>query len=259
MANTIRESIYDSSKFFYVFLKLLGHAPYSFCKKSRQLKVKVWNILEIILSLSIWIALLRIKSVEFRGSYEGTGVQSILLDGLWQSQYMLQYYFAIFILIFNVWKKNHIGNFLLLILNFDEALVRHNWKFKAENFSPTTIFIALLSSTLLISVYGVSTFYFQLKTLRLLDVGKIIAYVAVCELFLIVSLQFILSTYCVYARLKVLKKNFRFFLPSNEVDIIPNRLHLAKADGVVKSTAILYDKLANAIEEINSIFSMEVI
>lgn len=211
MANTIRATIYDSSKFFYVFLKLLGHAPYSFCRKSRQLNVNVWNILEIILSLSIWIALLRIKSDKFEGSYESTGVQSILLDGLWQSQYLLQYYFAIFLLIFNVWKRNHIGNFLNLILNFDEALVRHNWKFKAKNFRPSTIFIALFSSTLLISVYGVSTFYFQLnKTLRLIDVGKIIAYVAASDFYLIVSLQFMLSTYCVYARLKVLQKNFRW-------------------------------------------------
>lgn len=93
-----------------------------------------------------------------------------------------------------------------------------------------------------------------------------------------VIMQFILSTYCIYARVTALMKNFRsttlevvmgnFIVKNFHIcrvnllsegdDLAIIRVQPVKEKRIIENVSNLYDVLSDAVDEINSVFSKEV-
>ncbi|CRL03421.1 CLUMA_CG016160, isoform A [Clunio marinus] len=81
----------------------------------------------------------------------------------------------------------------------------------------------------------------------------------VSQFLLLVSFQFISSVACVATRLTILIQNIKELLPLNEGEVREVQLNGAKEAFVLRNIALLHDKLLDAVDEINEVFSKEMI
>lgn len=82
-------NIYCSSQYLYYILKTLGLAPYHYDQKIQKFKVTIYNYIEITAVLGLWIFLTYIQLENLKKTYIKTGIDSNLLDLLWQDQYLM--------------------------------------------------------------------------------------------------------------------------------------------------------------------------
>lgn len=264
MKNIPRKDIYESSKYIYVCLKLVGLAPYRINRKTRQVRRSVLSYVELVLVLAAWITFASIQTNLFKFKSFNSGAQSSLLEKLWQYLCILQHFLACLIILFNFWKCHHVEKFLNLILNFDDFLQQLNWKLKPAETSPTglaalivltavVMVLHMINITYIVQVYGddisFSPAYFFIN---------IFSYTLMTEFYLLVSLQFIWSTHNVYTRLQSLTRNFNSLTTSQEGFVVVVASNTGKEIFVIRNVAVLYDTLADAVDEINSIFSKQV-
>lgn len=204
-------NIFSSSKGFYYVLKVLGLAPYGFERKNLKFQVTVSNYLQFILSVAVWIIMTSIEIASKSGFTYTVGIQSKLLESLWQYQFTCQRFLATFTVIYSFVKREHVENFLTLIHSFDQHLVKLQWKVQPRQMNawfPVNIF--LLSSLVnvsytvfLLTLDGFSQIFNVVQGVVLLN------YFIVNEFFLMVSMQFIMSVNCINQRLNVLLENVR--------------------------------------------------
>lgn len=208
-------SVYKSLEYFYVILKISGLAPYSFDRKLRKFKVDAKSVISIILSLIFWVAVSWVHIQNFRSKLFSFGLQSSLLDHLWQYQYVMQFILACFSVLFNILKSKHIERFLDSLHRFDEGTQNLRWKFKAGSYRGLLV-VALYSMTAIsVAAYvaissiliPMSEAYSELLSFDFF--ANFIAYLVITEFYLILCMQFISSAYLVCIRLKALRRNFR--------------------------------------------------
>lgn len=206
-------NIYNSLKFIYFILKILGLAPYTFDKTSRKLIMNAKASFLMILSITFWIGLSWFNLQRFWTKKYSIGIQSKLLDNLLHHQYLLQFFFACLIVVFSVLKRKHIENFLDSLFSFDERLRSFKWNFKAPSYQIYTvalfIFTAVLITSYLTMTTLLSTNIRNVETGTFKIIGSILSYTAITEFMLMISVQFILSAYLVRSRLRALGMNFR--------------------------------------------------
>lgn len=208
-------SIYKSLESFYFILKISGLAPYSFDRKSRKFKVDAKCVISMILSLFFWLAVSWITIQSFRSRSSTFGLQSNLLDHLWQSQYVMQYVLACFSVLFNILKSKHIERFLESLHSFDESLINLGWKFKAASFRAFIVVALFLFTAISVAAYITALWIFQpnseafnISLFELLT--GFVGYTVVTEFYLLLCMQFISSAFLVCTRLKALRRNFRY-------------------------------------------------
>lgn len=206
-------NIYNSLKFIYFILKILGLAPYTFDKTSRKLIMNAKASFLMILSITFWIGLSWFNLQRFWTKKYSIGIQSKLLDNLLHHQYLLQFFFACLIVVFSVLKRKHIENFLDSLFSFDERLRSFKWNFKAPSYQIYTvalfIFTAVSITSYLTMTTLLSTNIRNVETGTFKIIGSILSYTAITEFMLMISVQFILSAYLVRSRLRALGMNFR--------------------------------------------------
>lgn len=207
------EDIYHSATYFFYILKLLGLAPYSFDRKTLRFRMRTFNKLLLLGFILTWTSLsyMLIKSINENGF--DTGAQSNILDNLLQYQYFNQHLFAGFTVVYSFLKRKHVEKFLRLILKFDLLTDQLGWKFKVIH---SKYFILILFSfvSLFMITYNCVSIVVRSKTEdHYKDVNfsqvifSMVAYVLITQFFLMISMQFIASSYCIYARLHMLIKN----------------------------------------------------
>lgn len=200
--------VYYSARFFFYVLKFLGFAPYKFDQKSLKFEMKARQYFLLICSIIAWIGLIWRQHISFEKTRVESGVESYFLDSLWQYQYLIQHYIAIIAIIFNFCKRKRVESFMKLIKKFDQSIKKLCWGFEVKhsrffflNFFLVSMFSILIYT--IISLKPLKEFYF------ITVVMMTTMYATVNQFYFIISMQFILSTYCVYARLKALKNNVR--------------------------------------------------
>lgn len=81
---------------------------------------------------------------------------------------------------------------------------RLGWKIKVSH---SRVLIPVLYATSLVILVTYMSFIVQYFDGIAMKIVRLIAYVSVTEFYLLVPIQFLTSTYCVYARLAALKTN----------------------------------------------------
>lgn len=209
---TSSEDTLNSAKFFYFILKLLGLAPYRFDAKSSAFKMSFINYFGFFLSIIIYLAFLVIQLKVIVETNFDSGVQSYLLDRLWQYQIVLQKVFIPLIIIFQFMKRKHVQSFIKLILKFDHNFERIRWRYKVTHSYKFARFLIMTSLIMSLSLNIVLAFYGVFNYLNDSSFMQLVSYSAVNEFFFLLSMQFIFSTYLVYARLLALSKHIRWVL-----------------------------------------------
>lgn len=211
-------NIYYSAQFIFKILKILGLASYNFDIKSQKLETKLRNYLEFYLWILFWIALLWLQWRTYKSKSLETMVDSNLLEQILQYQYLVQHFLAILTVVYNFSKRQHVQKFLMLVFYFDQKVDQLDWNFKVKHSRyciPCFIFVSFL----VILIYPIATFYTDEFYEDMRDDKLIyfnfISYAAIYEFYLLLSMQFILSTFCVYKRLKALRHNIRFDIQIN--------------------------------------------
>lgn len=203
------QNIYYSAQFLFKIWKILGLASYNFDITSLSLKTNLCNYFEFALSIMFYIGATILQWKNYKENTFRTGVQSKLLDQLWQYQYLLQHFFAIFIVAYNFMKRKFIQELFQLVSNFDVKMERLNWRYKVSH-SRNLSFCFILATFASITLYEVSRIYVNGAVVDMFIILRYISYVVIYEFFLLLSMQFILSTYCIYTRLKSLCLNIKF-------------------------------------------------
>lgn len=211
MVKKVSNDIYHSASFTFLILKFLGLAPYRFDRKTLSFQMDVWNYFVFITSVIICMIMIWFS---FEKSSFNSGVQSSLLENLRLYQYLMQHYLPVVAIIFVFYQRKKIEHFFKLIYKFDESIKTFGWAFKVTH-SRYFGLIVFMSSTFLMLFYVIMT-VFVIEVYKdaphISKAGGLLrstAYIIINEFYLMVSMQFILSTYCVYARLKALIKNAR--------------------------------------------------
>lgn len=202
-------NIYSSSKGFYYVLKLLGLAPYGFDRTTLKFKVTFVNYLQFVAAIVVWLIMTSIEIASKSGPEYTVGVQSKLLESLWQYQFTFQHFLATSIVIYNFVNRKHAESFLSLLHSFDQRLTKLQWKVQTKSRSvwfPVNLFLlsTLLNvsyTILILALDGFSQIY------NFMQVLVIINYFIVNEFFLMMSMQFIMSVNCINQRLNVLTEN----------------------------------------------------
>lgn len=206
-----RRDIYESSKFLIMCLSLVGMAPYKISSKTRKFDVNFLSYLMFFVGLTIWCYFTWVQVDTFNvGSYT-SGARSEILDNMWKYQYLFQYFLACFTVAFNFRRRNNYETFLNSIHRFDACFDRQNFKYRFTNVSSIPILVLFVFTaaiigaimcmvTIILESYGGHFLTYALN---------VVSYMAFTNIFLMISLQFIFNTYCVYTRLKALNKNFK--------------------------------------------------
>lgn len=205
--------IYDSLKYFFYILRPFGLAPFGFDLKARKLKTKFTNIFNLTCLVPL-ICMIFWHMTAFRFSNSQTGFQSSMLDCLWQYQFMIQHFLAVFVIIFNVLKRRNIEKLLLKLSEFDKRTQKLDWKYKAKDLNPFIMpAIIVCSSTLMTTYLTIGRFtidiYKSLVTTHWLYAAVALDYVWIQQFFFALSLEFVLSVWSIKTRLKALTKNFK--------------------------------------------------
>lgn len=200
--------LYQSSKFFFLTLKSLGLAPYQFNKKSQCFVTTFWNYVEMISFTAMWIALTWLTFNTVQSDDTTLAVQSKLLERLWTYQYELQFILASVTIVFNFMKRKHVENFMDLIFTFDQLMSSLDWRFEAS-YSKYLVFVLQLDSMIFFMTYQcVSIFVFkaygEIEYTTIKVVVMMFSYTAMIEIYLMLSIQFIMSTYYIKIRLNAL-------------------------------------------------------
>lgn len=195
------------AKFLFFNLKLLGLAPYNFDNKTRKLRTDCKSYIHLIVSVIIWLAFFGLRILHFQSPKVDSGLKSTILDQLWQILFLIQYFFACITIIYNFLKQHHVEKLLGLIFKFDDSLARLRWSRPNAN-SEISIFVVFIASTLFIAVYSVITFTLDVGLYETFEYIRMISFFSLHQFYLMLSMQFILSCYCILTRLKVLLNMF---------------------------------------------------
>lgn len=205
-------NIYESSKIFFIILKVLGLAPFSFDGKTRRFTLKCLNILLFVASIIFW-SILSYSEILLAMKKNETGSKSKLLDGLWTHAYSIQPFLAMCATAFNCLKMKNVEGFLASIYKFDKSFSRLGWRHETKYLKTFCPLLVMSASTLVYVLYGIVSISFAIKDLDTLGVWlylrSFLTYVFVSQFFFVVSLQFIFSVCCIHARLSSLAKNIK--------------------------------------------------
>lgn len=205
------KDIYHSAELLFYFLKSLGLAPYQVDKKSKCFKMSYGNYLQLFAAVLFWAFVIFLQLFNLNDDERDTGIRSNLLTRIWEYQYTLQNFLTIFIIAFSYWKRKNVENFFKLISDFDQTVQKLNWKFKVTQFRFLILIIYVTSAIMIILYMCAASLRFRflgnIKTNPIIILLITCQYVAITEFYWMLSLQFILSSYCIQERLTAMITN----------------------------------------------------
>jgi hypothetical protein len=205
-------NIYQSTKLFFYTLRAFGLAPYDFDTKTSKIQMKTKNYLILVTSIVIAVLCSWASLHNFIGAAYITGLQSVLLDRIWQTTFLLQNLFAIFVIVFNFLKRQNIENFLIHVEKFDKSLTSLKWEGKSANLKRLKSLMLMFNTSVavLLIFYTISAFFvFENRLSPWMSCFKLDVFQLTNSFHLLVAIQFVLSVYCIQTRLEVLMENMR--------------------------------------------------
>jgi hypothetical protein len=208
------DKFYQSTKLFFYTLRAFGLAPYDFDTKTSKIQMKAKNYLILVTSTFIAVICLWAPLQNFLGDGYVTGINSVFLDRIWQLAFLFECLVAIAVILFNFLRQQNIENFLNSIEKFDQTLSKLKWKGKPDTMrwcnSLMAVFIVFVLVVLIYYTIGIFCIFEDLNHLSLeMSCIKVNIFELAHSFLCIVAIQFIMSVYCIYSRLKVLVENMR--------------------------------------------------
>lgn len=199
--------IFKLCKPFYAILKAFGLACFTIDKKTKALKVTLFDKMFLAVTIFLWISLTKVQlSKRFDAKYKNV-VDSTLLDNLWLHQYIIQHVCGLFTIVYSFAQRKKIGDLLKIISNFD----RKSSNFNCNATGQEKIFrMSILLFLICIFILILYVIIFSIKNNFSTRYTTAVIAVSCCNYFFIVlfyvvlSEQFIVSVFCIRARLTAL-------------------------------------------------------
>lgn len=206
------KDIYFSTQLFYYVLKFMGLAFYQYDKEFKVFQTNLWSYFGVVASTSSWLGLTWMTIKSFQVQSYTTGIGSTYTDNIWKYQFILQHILIIIVIVFNFVKRKKVELFLKRINEFDHIVDKLNWKFKRVTLRYVTVVLCAVSSLLILTIQLFEIFVYEIfgeVPRRILATVQLFDYILLSEFYLVLSLQFILSTHHIKIRLVALKQNVR--------------------------------------------------
>jgi len=196
---------------FYIACKVLGMANFSWNVQTNKFKTSLINHFTMFAFVVLRTSLLIMWLLEL--SAFDSGLNSKFIDGTYVVAYVVKVAAIPLIILFQHCKRKHVIRFIKLIEKFDAKFNLFNWNFKVAETS--VYYMTYIYATFLIVI--LSDFFYYYKSLFILnDFYSSILKLAYCFISsthatfsVILSLRFILASYCILTRLRVLNRNVR--------------------------------------------------
>lgn len=203
------KDIFYSTEYFYFILKFLGLALYRFDRKLKKFQTSLLSYFGLLIAFLLWIGMTWIAWLSNRETID-SGIQSSFLDKLWQYQYQFQRVCIIFIIVLNFYKKKNVETFLNLLVKFDQKMKQINWNLETTHLRLVSVvlFVMILISVLCIQIMVLFDSDLYPRVYNLIEIFFMtLQYIFSTEFYLMITLQFILSTFYVNVRLKALEES----------------------------------------------------
>lgn len=208
------KDVYVVLKPLFIILKIFGLASYRLDAESKKLKTTITDWILFFASLCLWCGMIWMQAFRKMNNTYVSGIDSPILDSLWRYQFVFQHFSGLTIVIFNFYHRQSVVKFLKIISDFDEKIKN----LKLINVHSSKIFkryvIAFLIGLVLLLCYGAA---FSIN--NNLRTHSLDAYTLTYNLFnfyfilifyVLLSLQFIITVYCVRSRLTKIIENLRW-------------------------------------------------
>lgn len=250
------DSIYECAKPIYFLSKLFGYSCFSFDFKTKKTCFTFTNILILFCSIGVW-GLIASNSLDEKNfseaSKDSTFTKRNFIAKIYNVHSSLNPLIMLLTVVAHNFQRNHVSRFLEKISIFDETLKKALWSFQSSNSRAYILYIiAALISVNSIKLYFLMK-YSMLGEMVLMHVG-----VALDVAYIIILLsQFLLAAFCVLSRMKLLGRNFKSLHISESRGIFLVRSKFSEKL-ILQTVTKLYKNLIDAIDEINSVFTIAV-
>lgn len=247
------DSIYESFKLLHTFSKLFGFTSYKFdFRKKKEAYFDVSSSIQFSAIIFVWICIACKSFQTFTLSEQLVNSQNFVTIIFVAHAAISPFFYMITIFYHNLKRKN-VTNYLKTIYVFDENVKNFQWKFQFQNHNFSIIFVATVTVLLL----GFQSFYVFKYTIEAGIVNiELIGLFLIAPIHIITMSNLLLSSFDVLERFKILNRNFTWWqICRREISV--NTLEKEKL--MLKNLTKLYGKLINAIGEINSVYTVQVI
>lgn len=207
------KEVYRSFKPFFIILKVFGLACYKLDEKTEELKTAFLDWVLFFASIFLWAVLIWMQIFKKMHTNYVSGIDSSILENLWQYQFVLQHFFGLVVSIFNFWHRKSIGKLLKLIFDFDRKIKKLGWSYEPRSKVFKRSVIAFVVGLTILLVYDLiySIINNSLKNNLAVHVllYNLFNFHFIILFYVIVSLQFIVGVYCVRSRLGKINDNLR--------------------------------------------------
>lgn len=195
-SHRIRSNFHEKLKYFYYTLKLFGLASYSVEKSSQTFVMNGKSYLVLTFSLAFW-------GCGILASLHSIADKTEMIERLYQVTFLLQQIITIFCVIFNFLKRDNVEKLWKIVHEFDEAVVKLNWKTFEHKFRLCNYFLVLFYS-----IFVGFIFYYNFSALDHVNkeflLFKMIIFQSTNQFCLLIVFRFILSVQFVSSGLKTL-------------------------------------------------------
>lgn len=251
---TAQGNIFKSLAPFYYCLKIFGLACYSLDFDNGNIKVQFLNALNFGVFVSFYSVLVVLSFIKI--SSIDIDVVNDTISKATIYQFIVQLFLINFIISWNFWNRSVIAKFLKNLNLFDQMILKERFKYKINHDTNRHKFMFWLGLSFIILITNFITTYLVIET----GVKRLGQYIFGYYLIQTLSMnifQFIFSTYAVISRFQVLIQNTKLYLSPNNYEYFWTEAPIAKKSEIVRKITILNNLLHDAIENINSIFSIQ--
>lgn len=251
-----QKNIYKSLAPFYYFSKFFGLTFYSLDLENGNIKTRVYNWILFGLvfcgySFGVVASLFSVSSIHIEVVNKTVSNGKIY-------QFILQLFLSCFIISWNLWNRSIIEQFLKNLFQFDQIILKQGFKYKIDHAKIRYMLMFWLVLSCICLIFNLIFTYLLQEN----EIEKLLLYILnyyVILTFTMNIFQFIFSTYAVISRFEVLIQNTRHYLSPNNYVYFWTETPMAKKSQIARKITILNDLLHDAIENINSIFSIQVV
>lgn len=247
-----KESIYETFKLFFYISKFFGFSCFKIDFRTKKVTFNFFSLWIFLTSISVWILISwsSMLQLERETQTDLKFTKATFISSIHRIYSAFNPCMMIFVIIFHNSRRKNIGTFLRKIYNFDESLKKLRWEFQYANDNLYVVVVLLIIIGLMILKMRFILYHLTW------DGWKNIMFYAgvvldVPALVIILS-HFILSSCSVLIRAQILRKNFE------SMQHYGLSKSLAKEKLIFNNFTRLYKMLIDAVDEINSVFSIEV-
>ena len=249
-------SFFESLAPFYCTLKIIGLAPYNFNFKTGIIKSTFLNYIIVFLNLAIHFIAILISGVD---SFNSKSTTNKLAHDIWNYQLFFTSLTALFFVVHNYIKRQHVFNYIKLLNHVDKVFNNSEWKYQMNHLKNCfkIVFWLFIHIVMLVLFYFLILFANSLISIYLVLIN-IISFFSV-HICIMVVYEFMFSVCCINSQFDCLNKNAEFYLNSLKMEFALSQNQVNTKLECIKKLAILHDLLNDAIDCINNIYSIEVI